>query len=331
MKKNKNKKEKRIPIILDEAVIYSILNKIISSAIRISDTKRIYKDLDIHCFNFLKKQIEPCLLTKYLPHETIIDSNYNSNEVNDFFYNASKISKKEIWININEPKPSKIDRSATRNILFKFIKSSNKSISKFSNKHLQDNNKYNYNILNNKEKNNDVKINDETLNIKIEENKNSDNINNNEIKEENDEYKDYKVIIRKKKKKHVSVSIYGVKYEKEEIDKIIEMPSFDIINENNEKNKKNKIIKYNEEYINYHEKSINKDIIDNKISNIENNVLKKKEKNNIKDSYEDIYKDYKVIIRKKRYINESVFGIKHIKEEIDKIIEMPSFDILNYI
>ena len=251
MKKNKNKKEKRIPIILDEAVIYSILNKIISSAIRISDTKRIYKDLDIHCFNFLKKQIEPCLLTKYLPHETIIDSNYNSNEVNDFFFNASKISKKEIWININEPKPSKIDRSATRNILFKFIKSSNKSISKFSNKHLQDNNKYNYNILNNKEKNNDVKINDETLNIKIEENKNSDNINNNEIKEENDEYKDYKVIIRKKKKKHVSVSIYGVKYEKEEIDKIIEMPSFDIINENNENNfnKKDEFNKLRKEYI----------------------------------------------------------------------------------
>ena len=100
--------------------------------------------------------------------------------------------------------------------------------------------------------------------------------------------------------------------------------------ENNEKNKKNKIIKYNDEYINNHEKSINKDIIDNQISNIEDNIFKKKEKNNIKDSYEDIYKDYKVIIRKKRYINESVFGIKHIKEEIDKIIEMPSFDILNY-
>ena len=130
MKKNKNPKEKGNPIILNEAVIYSILKKIISSAIRIANIKRIYKKLDIHCFNYLIKQIEPCLLIKNLPHETITDINSKSNDLYELFYNIPKISKKEIFIKINEPKSSTIDRSATRNILFKYIKCNNKSISK---------------------------------------------------------------------------------------------------------------------------------------------------------------------------------------------------------
>ena len=258
MKKNnnKNKKERQNPFILNEAVIYSIINKIISSAIRISSNNSIHKDLDIHCFNYLKKQIETCLLTKYIPHESITDINSKSKDLNELFYNKSKISKKEIWITIDEPKPPIINRSATRNILFKFIKTINKKVSKFSTKNLKEKNINN--ILLNEENNNIQKINNEKYNdviidIKNEENKNNYN-NNNEIKDEYDEYKDYKVIIRKKKKKHISVTVIRSKMEKEEVDKIIEMPSFDILDDNNDNinfNKKDEFNKLRKEYLDF--------------------------------------------------------------------------------
>ena len=77
---------------------------------------------------------------------------------------------------------------------------------------------------------------------------------------------------------------------------------------------------------------------DNNIANINNNLLNNKDnegekvaKDKIEEKNEDdIYKDYKIIVRKKRKVYQDKFGEKDIKDEIvDKMIEMPSFDIPN--
>ena len=276
----KNKNEIRNIIILSEAVIDLIINNMISSVIRISNNRRIYKNINIHCFNYLIKFLEPCLLTTFLPHENISDLNSKYNEL---FYNKS-LPHKDAWINITEPKLPILDRHINRTHITKPIKNN----INVNNTIIKDNNLYKYNSesqsnkenkgLNNitkNNKNNEKKINniehEDIDNQKNNEFKDENNIkeNINNIKEnkfdftdQNDNiYKNYKVLI--KKRRHIKINNFGEKYIEEELDKLIEMPSFDILNSNESQNmnRKEEFNKLRKEYQNLRFKKSNENSI----------------------------------------------------------------------
>ena len=105
----KNKKEKNIinPLILNETMVNIMIKNIISYAVRQSNAKRIYKQINEHCFNYLQRLINQYLLTEFIPHENLSDRN---NEENKIYFNLFKNSKCDSGIFIKEPETTTIDR-----------------------------------------------------------------------------------------------------------------------------------------------------------------------------------------------------------------------------
>ena len=279
MKEAKNK-EGQNNLIFNETMANLIINNIISSVIRIAHNKSIYKDIGGHCFNYLIKLINPYLKIEYLPYEMINNSNSNHGKIK-VFYNSYINPKSDIWTNITEPLAPKIDSYTNRIYISKLEKNHNINeeikIDKDSYNKLNDDkyNKFNKDINNNNfskfkkenNKNNNILTKSNEFK-KMKENKNI------EINEPNDEiYKDYKVIIRKKR--HTNVAMLGSKNVRDEMDRMIEMPSFDILNDNKDKN----ILK-NDELAKLRKDIINLKIKKNKIEETKNLFIVKNRKGN---------------------------------------------------
>ena len=238
MKKNKKIiKESRIQ---NEIVVELMLNNIISSVIRIIDCKKIYENEDIHCFKYLSKLCQPYLLTEFLPHESV--RIYSNNE-NKLFYNLPKNSKKDCWTVVKEPEACIIDRCSDKTNILKVNKINKKDIiNNHTIKTIIDKKGY---IDKDNEKKNNQDMN--KLNIIVNDENKKDIIDKKENNK--DIYKDYKVIVRKKKK--VFKNMFGEREMKEEItDKMIEMPSIDINNDIESQNiyKKEEYNKLRKEY-----------------------------------------------------------------------------------
>ena len=221
---NKNNKQKNFDIknslVIDEAIVNSIINKIISSVILITNKERIYKNFNTYCFNYIKKLISTFLLSEIISYENVS----NTNELkNNIFYNYTKTSKKDTWTYISEPEASNIDRCANKIILIK-------------------KNNINFKNINNNKNNlieEEIYENKKTIHkMDIYANKEEINVNNNS-KDIDKEY-DYKIILLKKR--NLSKDDKELNFD-EKYDKIIEMPSIDILKDKKEID----IMKRNEE------------------------------------------------------------------------------------
>ena len=225
MKNNKNEKHIKNTLILNETMVKLMINNIISYAVRISNKNRIYKQIDVHCFNYLKKLFHPYLLTEFIPHENLSDSN---NTKKDIYFNTSIKQKPNAWTFIPEPEASQIDRFSNRITYIKDNKNNNKDNNNNNNNKNEEKNKYKGNI-NDKEINND-EIKKEKNSIKNE--------------QDNEVYNDYKVIV--KRRRRININKHGDKNVENEYDRMIEMPSFDILEQND--NKKEEFNKLRKEY-----------------------------------------------------------------------------------
>jgi len=104
---NPNKKPLAPPE-FPEAIVDSILNKIISYVIYQTTVKEVYTHMDEKCFNYLKYLITPILSTEYLYYENGVE---NINLLKDKFYYKAPIPKKvNTWVFLQEPETPRIDR-----------------------------------------------------------------------------------------------------------------------------------------------------------------------------------------------------------------------------
>ena len=233
--------------IINEAIVNYIINYSISIAINSCTLKEAYKKENLHCFNYLKKLINTYLSIGLIQYENTPNSNDISD--NNSFFNIENSSKSNTWTYISEPEPAAIDRCSNRNLL---KQTDHKHIYQITN---DENNEFkeesiNINANNNKLfKKKDVKKKAimHTKTLKREEKvKVNESIKSKDGNNDDDPYKDYKVI---KKKKFINIK--GLLTIQE--DKIIEMPSYDIkdkkenfenINEKEELNKLRKEFQY---------------------------------------------------------------------------------------
>lgn len=268
--KKKNVREIKNPLIMTEAFVDQIINNILIYSIRISNNKRINKDIDIHCFNYLIKLLQPALLTEFLPHENVS----NGNQIKDnIFYNLKKSQIVDTWIAIQEPETPKTDRFANRPNICKINKN---KINIKSNIVIVNNNIDNK--IDNEENNNNNNNIENQINIIDNDFNKQKKLKNNESNE--DLYKDYKVII--KKRRHININILGIKNITEEIDKMIEMPSFDIVNYNKENENRKEFNKLRKEYLDLKNKQINE----------KNNLILVKRKRSIKQFKTRLIKNF---------------------------------------
>ena len=194
MKDANNREEPNKSEIINETVISLIINNIISSVIRITNNKIIYKELGSHCFNYLIKLINPYLKTEYLPYENISNSNHDKEKI---FYNSSINQNSDIWVSVTEPQAPKIDSFSNRINISKFNNNTNNKEEENSNLSEDIDNKYNKDIKNN-----------------------------------------------------INIASLGSKNVREEMDRMIEMPSFDISNDNKNTMKNDEFAKLRKEYLN---------------------------------------------------------------------------------
>jgi len=206
--------------IMNEAIVNYIINYSISVAINSCALKERYKKIDIHCYNYLKKFINTYLSIGLIPHEDTPDSNQISE--NNIFYNEEKSSKSNTWIYISEPEPAEIDRCSNRNLL---KQANHKNKYQINNEENDEFKEESININNSKlfsKKSFKKKAIMHTKTLKSEEkSKVNESLKSKEGNNDDDPYKDYKVIKTKK-----FINIKGLLTIQE--DKIIDMPSYDI-------------------------------------------------------------------------------------------------------
>mgnify|MGYP006873047498 CR=1 FL=1 len=228
--------------IINEVIANYIINKSISIAINTSTLKEIYEKINLHCYNYLKKLINSYLLIEFIPHEDTPNSSQSSD--NNIFYNMSKPSKSNTWTYISEPESAIIDRCSNRNLLKQtnhrhLYQINNDENDEFKEENININNSQLLNIESLKKK---TIIHTKTLKNE-QKSKMNENVKSKDENNDEELYKNYKVI---KKKKFVNIK--GLLTIKE--DRIIEMPSYDIKDkkENFNVHEKEEINKLRKEY-----------------------------------------------------------------------------------
>ena len=86
-----------------EAIVKTILDKIINLSIRQSRINKINNQIKSYCFEFIQNQIEP------LFEENYINYTKSKNNSNIFFWKNKKPKENE-WIEIKEPETPQNDR-----------------------------------------------------------------------------------------------------------------------------------------------------------------------------------------------------------------------------
>jgi hypothetical protein len=174
-----------------ETISKILIEKIISLTVTKVHSKETFGRIGDHCFNYIKKSIEPILKAKFIPYEI------RHNETEKIFFDVPKANLHNTWLELQEPKTPIYDRSSVDQIKyseftpieFEVIKSSNLSnndliaVDKDSDEKKVSLFNQNNDNLNNKEK-------DEIQNKKISENK----IISEEKKEENEKKNEKKNI-----------------------------------------------------------------------------------------------------------------------------------------
>ena len=89
-----------------EIISKTIIEKIISLSSTRLYCNEIYKRIGDHCFNHIKKEINPYLKSLYFSYE--IDSNENKED--KIFFDEKIPNNNDIWIEIKEPETPIIDR-----------------------------------------------------------------------------------------------------------------------------------------------------------------------------------------------------------------------------
>ena len=196
-----------------ENVVTMILDKIISDIIVEKKIKDIYKNLPYHCFDYMKKLINPYLKDNFLLYENGLE---NLTFQKRLLYDRNPINKINEWGMIKEPTPLGPDR---------FTDGKNKLI-KFSFKDEID-----YNDRKD-DKNNEIEndVNNSELNNNYENNK------NNEVKNENNiikEIKEEEINKPKKRKKYKLKKTFGeIVRERKLKEKLIQKENNNIKNNN---------------------------------------------------------------------------------------------------
>ena len=113
-KLDKNKKKeipiekKKLPIEFPEAIVGTILNKIISYVIRQTTVKEIYSHIDKKCITYFKYLINPYLSMEYINYENGLDNiELQKNKIN---YKMHVTEKVNTWVYLTEPSPPGNDR-----------------------------------------------------------------------------------------------------------------------------------------------------------------------------------------------------------------------------
>jgi len=222
--KNENLKNNKIEQIkiethdISENVVTMILDKIISDILVEKKIKDIYKNLPSHCFDYMKKLIDPYLRHNFLLYENGLE---NLSFQKRLLYDRNPINKKNEWGMIKEPTRPGLDRFANgKNKLIKFT--------------LKDEVDYNDRKI---DKNNETEtdINNSELNNNLEKNKNKDVKNENNIIKE---VKEEEINKPKKRKKYKLKKTFGeIVREKKLKEKLMQKENNDI--KNNNKNNEN--------------------------------------------------------------------------------------------
>ena len=107
-KKEIPKEKKKIPVEFPEAIVGTILNKIISYVIRQTTVKEIYTHMDRKCFSYFKYLINPYLSTEYINYENGLDNiELQKNKIN---YKMHVTEKVNTWVYLTEPSTPGNDR-----------------------------------------------------------------------------------------------------------------------------------------------------------------------------------------------------------------------------
>ena len=94
-----------------ETVILLLIDKIIVNVIHEADNKIIYNNLDIHCYKYIKNNINNLLKTKFFCYENGKEGKKGNIFLN---YNHNKFDE---WVKIEEPLTPDKDRNNS-NILY---------------------------------------------------------------------------------------------------------------------------------------------------------------------------------------------------------------------
>ena len=112
-----------------ETISKILIEKIISLTVTKVHSKETFGRIGDHCFNYIKKSIEPILKAKFIPYEI------RHNETEKIFFDVPKANIHNTWLELEEPKTPIYDRSSVDQIKyseftpieFEVIKSSNLS------------------------------------------------------------------------------------------------------------------------------------------------------------------------------------------------------------
>ena len=112
-----------------ETISKILIEKIISLTVTKVHSKETFGRIGDHCFNYIKKSIEPILKAKFIPYEI------RHNETEKIFFDVPKANLHNTWLELEEPKTPIYDRSSVDQIKyseftpieFEVIKSSNLS------------------------------------------------------------------------------------------------------------------------------------------------------------------------------------------------------------
>jgi len=218
LKINKIEKTKIETHDISENVVTMILDKIISDILVEKRIKDIYKNLPSHCFDYMKKLIDPYLRHNFLLYENGLE---NLSFQKRLLYDRSPINKANEWGMIKEPTRPGLDRFANgKNKLIKFT--------------LKDEVDYN-DRKNDKNNETETDINNSEINNNLEKNK------NNEVKNESNiikEVKEEEINKPKKRKRYKLKKTFGeIVREKKLKEKLMQKENNDI--KNNNKNNEN--------------------------------------------------------------------------------------------